>query len=289
MATVTSTPPISIKPQPQFAGILRDHEPYAAGGGDDVANQLNGWFDRLVVQSGIRLAPAMLLALCGCAAILGGGVAFVLAEDLLVVALGALAGFTIPVLVTQFRRSRRQKKMAEQLPPMIDELSRAARTGRSLENCLQLVANDTPSPLGDELKRAKKKTEMGLTVSQAMRELPERTGLVATSILTTAVAVHEQTGGDLVTVLDRLARTLRDRAQFVGRLNAATAASKWTALLMIGLPIFVILPFLLVRNPTYFSDLMSSQWGFIATMTAIVLQVIGSVLVLAILNRSQKA
>lgn len=289
MATAIQSPPPKVKPQPQFAGILRDHEPYALGNRDDLGNRLNGWFDCLVLQSGLRLAPAMLLSLCSCAAIFCGGLAFVLAEDLLAVGLGAAVGFGLPLLVTMFRRSRRQKKMTEQLPPMIDELSRAARTGRSLENCLRLVAGDTPAPLGDELKRATKKMEMGLTVSESMRGLPERTGLVATSILTTALAVHEQTGGDLVSVLDRLSHTLRERAQFVGRLNAATAASKGTAILMVGLPIFVILPFLLLRNPNYFSDLMSSRWGFFATMTAIVLQAIGSFLVLAILNRSQKA
>ena len=289
MSTVTHPRHLKIKANPQFSGILRENRTYGTGASDDVADQLNGWYDRLVLQSGVGVAPGMLLALCCCTAVGGGGLAFVMTEDLLAVALGASVGFVLPIVVTMIQRVRRQKKMAGQLPPMIDELSRAARSGRSLASCLQLVADDTPAPLGDELQRATKKLDLGLTVSESLQDLPQRTGIVATSILKTALAVHEQTGGDLPVVLDRLSRTLRDRAQFIGRLNAATAASKWTALLMIGLPVFVIVPFLLIRNPDYFSDLTSSDWGFAATMTAVGLQVVGSVLVLTILSRSQKA
>jgi tight adherence protein B len=108
------------------------------------------------------------------------------------------------------------------------------------------------------------------------------------SVLTTALAVHEATGGDLVRVLERLARTIRDRAQFLGRLHASTAASKWTALLMLGLPVAIV-GFFLWRDPEYVSNLMDSRWGFRATITAVLLQVIGSLLVLRILSRSQRA
>lgn len=276
-----------VPPRPEFSGILRDHDPFAAGDPDDLSDRFNGWFDRIMLQSGLTIAPTMMLALCGCAAVAGGSVALVLFEDLLAVAIGTLVGFLLPIAAILFQRNRRQQHIAEQLPPMIDELSRAARTGRSLENCLEIVAADTPAPLGDELTRTTRRVKMGLSVSESIRDLPERTGLVATSVLTTALAVHEQTGGDLVGVLDRLSRTLRDRAQFMGRLRAATAASKATAVLMIGLPVAIVL-FFTLRDPDYVSALMASRWGMMTTGLAIVLQVIGSIVVLAILSRSQR-
>jgi tight adherence protein B len=287
MAAHTLTPP-HIKPRPAFAAILKEHEPYSRGDRDDVADRLNGWYDRLMLQSGLAVSPPLMLAMCACTATAGGGLAFVLQENSLAAAVGMLVGFAIPLAVAVTVRARRQKQMAEQLPPAIDELSRAARTGRSLEHCLMMVASDTPAPLGTELTLAAKKMDMGLSVSEAIRELPLRTGLVSMSVLTTALSVHEQTGGDLVHVLDRLSRTLRERALFVGRLKAATAASKGTAILMLVLPVAIV-AFFMWRDPHYITNLVESPWGFRATAVAVVLQGIGSCFVLRILARSQKA
>ncbi|MGD9854441.1 MAG: type II secretion system F family protein [Planctomycetaceae bacterium] len=287
MSTQVLTPS-RIKPRKEFAAILREHEPYGHGGTDNLADRLNGWFDRLMLQSGLGISPPLLLAVCACAAATFGGSAFVLQEEYLATALGALLGFVIPVAAAVSIRSRRQKQMTEQLPPAIDELARAARTGRSLESCLKMIADDTPNPLGAEFKAIAKKLDMGLSVSDAIRELPLRTGLVSTSVLKTALSVHEQTGGDLVHVLERLSRTLRERAQFVGRLQAATAASKGTALLMLSLPIGIV-AFFMWRDPNYFADLLNSRWGLRATLTAVILQIIGSCFILRILSRSQKA
>lgn len=287
MTTQTLTPP-RIVPRKEFAAILKDHEPYAHGDADDLAERLNGWFDRLMLQSGVGISPPMMLALCACSAASFGGLAFVMQEHALASAMGAAFGFITPVIVTVILRARRQKQMTEQLPPAIDELARAARTGRSLESCLKMIAADTPAPLGNEFQSIARRLDMGLSVSEAIRDLPQRTGLISTSVLTTALSVHEQTGGDLVHVLERLSRTLRERAQYLGRLKAATAASKATALLMLVLPIGIV-SFFTWRDPNYFADLLNSPWGFRATMTAVILQVIGSVSIVRILSRSQNA
>lgn len=278
---------LSITRQPEFAGILRDEESFAREDDTSFGNQINGWFDDLMLQSGTGISPGMILALSLCSALTLGGFVFVLQENLLTTALGAGLGGLLPVLTMIFIRSRRQTQISNQLPAMIDELARAAKTGRSLENSLNLVANDTPSPLGDELLYATQKLELGLGVSEALHDLPHRTGVVATSVLVTALSVHMQTGGDLVRVLERLSQTLRDRMQFYGRLKAATAASRATALLMIVLPPAIIV-FFVLRDGTYLTELLESTWGFRVTITAIILEVVGAVWVLRILKSSQK-
>lgn len=275
-------------PQPEFAGILRQQETFAAPGDDSVGNRLNGWFDQLMVQTGWNLVPTVVLMLCLVCGVAFGGAVLVWLDNPLPAAVAALLGGLLPIIAAVVARSARQKKINDQLPGMIDELSRAARTGRSLENCLRMVAHDTPAPLGAELTQCVRKIDLGLPIQAAMAQLPERTGVVSTSILNTALAVHRQTGGDLISVLDRLARTLRDRTQFLGRLNAATTASRLTALLMIGLPP-LILGFFLFRDPAYFDNLLASSWGRATTIAAIILMFVGSVWVLRILSTSQKA
>lgn len=287
MTTQTLTSP-RLGPRKEFAAILRADETYGRGTADDLPDRLNTWFDLLMLQSGLSIAPPMMLGVCACSAVSLAGLAFVLQEELVPTALGLIIGSLAPVLLAVVLRSRRRKQITGQLPPAIDELARAARTGRSLESCLKMIAADTPAPLGVEFRRIAMKLDLGLSVSEATRELPRRTGLIGASVLSTALSVHEQTGGDLVQVLERLARTLRERALFVGRLQAATAASKGTALLMLLLPVGIV-AFFLARDPDYISDLVSSSWGLRATTTAFVLQILGTCCILRILSRSQKA
>lgn len=275
----------AIPRRPEFAAILRDQQEYAVAGRDTMGNRLNGWFDRLMIQSGSELSPAMLLAVCVCAALAVGGLAFVIQENLLTTAIGALFGAAAPLVAAVVIRNRRQAEMLKQLPTMLDELARAARAGRSLEKCLALVADDTQHPLGGELRRCTRRIDLGMSINDALGELPERTGLPSTNIFVSALAVHRETGGDLVKVLERLAHTLRTRIQFQGRLKAATAASRATALLMLVVPP-AVLAFFIFRDPDYLNNLLQSEWGFRVTLIAAALQIIGSIWVLRILKHS---
>ena len=276
-----------ITPRPEFGGILREQETYAESNSDGLGNRINSWFDLLMIQSGIELSPSMVLALSLCSGVAVGGLTFVLQENPISAAIGAFFGFLAPIIVAVIMRSRRQSVMMNQMPPMVDELARAAKTGRSLESCLQVVATDTPAPLGDELRRCTDRIAFGLPLSQALEELPIRTGLVSTSVLATALSVHRETGGDLVHVLQRLSATIRDRIQFQGRLAAATAASRAVAMMMILLPPAIVL-FFIYRDPAYLQKLMDSTWGFRSMVMAIFLQIIGSFAVLRILQSSKQ-
>ena len=273
--------------RPEFAGILRRQETYAVDDSDRFSNRVNAGFDRLMLQAGGELSPAMVLMLCVCCAITLGGLLFVIHENLLTTALAACLGAAIPIVTTIVVRARRQKRILEQMPAMMDELARAAKTGRSLESCLELVAEDTPQPLGGELRRCTKRLQLGMSIGDAMSELPVRTGLTNANVLVTALRVHRESGGDLVRVLERLAQTLRDRIQFQGRLRAATAASRATALLMVIVPPAVLI-FFSFREASYLSNLMESEWGRRATLAAVFLQIIGTIWVFRILKRSNR-
>jgi len=270
-----------------FASILREDEVFSTGESDDVGEKLNGWFDRLIVQAGVEISPTALLMLCLLCGITLAGFVFVWQENLLSTALAVLLGTCLPIATVIVARSRRQVKMLKQMPEMVGELARAARTGRSLEQCFEIVAEDTHAPLGKELQRCSRRMQMGVGISAALDGLPQRTGLVSLNVLATALKVHHQTGGDLVSVLERLSHTIRDRLMFLGRLRAATTASRATAVLMIALPP-AILGFFVFRDPEYLTDLMASSWGRTSIIAAIILQILGSIWIVRILKSSQR-
>jgi len=277
-----------VTPQPEFAGILKEQETFGTGRGEGTADQINSWFDELMLQSGLGISPSAMVALSMCTALAVGGTVFVIQENLLTTAFGALVGFMLPVMFTILARTRRQDKITSQIPPMLEELARAAKTGRSVEQSLEMVAADTPDPLGAELRLATGRVAMGIPLKDALRDLPRRTGLMTLGLMCMSLVIQQQTGGDLVMVLERLSRTVRDRLMFMGRLRAATAASRATAILMIVLPA-AVLAFFVYRKPTYFDELMSSAWGRYTTLIAVILEIVGSIWVMRILKDSEQS
>jgi len=286
--TTNLSPVRPIDVRPEFAGILRNQEQFAGTDDDKTSARINNWFDRLMVQSGTEIASPVLLLLSLLSGLVVGGIVFVVRENPLITAMALPPGFVLPVIAVMIARARRQTKMMDQLPGMIDELARAAKTGRSIEQCFHLIAEDTAQPLGSELQLCSRKMQMGMDLASALGDLPSRTGLTTLNILVTTLAVHQQTGGDLVQVLERLSHTVRDRLLFLGRLRAATIASRATAVLMIVLPPGVV-TFFAIRDPQYISDLMSSGWGRAVTILAVALQILGTAWVLRILKQTQRA
>ncbi len=277
----------TIDRRPEFSGLLKEDTQFARGQSDGVGESVNGWFDRLMIQSGIRTSPAVWLGLCLVTALAIGGTIFVATERPFVTAMAAIAGLLLPIGLAITARSRRQKAIMDQLPGMADELARLARSGRNLEHSFRLVAGDTPSPLGDELRVSARRIEMGLDVGSAVKDLAARTGVSTLTMFSSALSVHQDTGGDLISVMERLATAVRDRLHFVSRQRAATIASRMGAVMMVVIPILVM-GFYLFRDPNYFNSLLSSFWGRLSLWLGVILQFIGCFLVFRILSRSAR-
>jgi len=133
--------------------------------------------------------------------------------------------------------------------------------------------------------------EAGWTVGFMLVGFDKETAIAtgfAVNILTTTLSVHQQTGGDLVCVLERLAQTIRDRLLYLGRLRTATIGSRATATLMLLLPIGIV-AFFVFRDPNYLTELLATPWGKRLTLTAIALQLIGSAWIWRIFRNSQRA
>ncbi|MDG1894198.1 MAG: type II secretion system F family protein [Fuerstiella sp.] len=193
----------------------------------------------------------------------------------------------VPIAVAMGLRTRRQTQIMEQMPGMAESLARAARTGRNVAHSFRAVAADTPAPLGDELRLVVRRTEMGMDLGTAVRDLTERTGVTTLTMFSSAVGVHQDTGGDLIQVLERLATAVRDRLHFVNRMRAATVASRLGAIMMLVVPPLVVLFFTMSREK-YVADLLGSFWGRPSLGLAVTLQIVGGLIVFRILRRSAR-
>ena len=121
-----------IEPRPEFAKIVRIDDTYAAPDSVSTAAEINGRFDRLIIQSGTSTAPGVVLRLCLLAGITCGGTIFVATDNLLGTAAGLAVGVALPITALAWMRMQRQRTLRRQLPVLIDGLLQAARQGRGL-------------------------------------------------------------------------------------------------------------------------------------------------------------
>ncbi|MFY8057297.1 MAG: type II secretion system F family protein, partial [Planctomycetaceae bacterium] len=263
-----------------FSGLLKEEIGFNEGTGG-TADAVNGWFDSLMLQSGIQTAPSVWLALCVLSGISCGGLFFVLTDRLVMSSVMAALGLLLPIVYALVLKSRRQARIMQQLPLMAEEMARFARTGRNVEHAFMMLAADTPSPLGNELRVSARRIEMGMDVGSACRDLVQRTGVTTLTMFTAALSVNQETGGDLIQVLERLSTAIRDRLHFVARQRAATISSRLGSVMMITVPIIVI-GFYVARDPAYLDKLFASGWGRSSFWTAVALQLVGSLIVFRI-------
>jgi len=219
--------------------------------------------------------------------IASGGLFFVLTDRLVMSSVTAALGLLLPIVYALVLRSRRQAQIMQQLPLMSEEMARFARTGRNVEHAFMMLAADTPSPLGNELRVSARRIEMGMDVGSACRDLVSRTGVTTLTMFTAALSVNQETGGDLIQVLERLSTAIRDRLHFVARQRAATISSRLGSVMMITVPVIVI-GFYVARDPQYLDKLFASGWGRSSFWTAVALQVVGSLIVFRILSRTSR-
>lgn len=248
----------------------------AEGGIDD-------WFFTLVEQSGSRLDRPTATALVAACAISGCAIPLALWDSMLGAALGMLALVSCPILVWMFHRHRRRKSMRKHLPETLDLIADALHGGRTLEQAAEMVAAETPGPLGQEFAFAAAQMQLGHASTAVMDRMVRRIPLAEFRILATAVLVHQRTGGNLALLAQRMAAASRDRAQFAGHLSAVSASGRLSA---IGLCAGAFMALLLITwiQPGYLEKFLTHDLGPVLLLAAATLQTLGLIWVWRILR-----
>jgi tight adherence protein B len=232
--------------------------------------------EKLLAQTDLRATVAQFLAwsvLGGCAGLLGG----------LLLGLGPLAvatAFTaasVPFMALFASRVRRSSRVSEQLPEALDMLSRSLRAGHALSGAFETVAKEMPEPVAVEFGRVFEAQRLGIVLDRALFEMTERVpGNGDVRMLTVAVTIQRETGGNLAEIFSSLADTIRARYRFFGKLKSLTAEGRASAAVLAILP-FVTMAGLKIVNPRYLSQLTHEAGGHLALAYAAVSWLVGVV------------
>ena len=194
--------------------------------------------------AGMRIAPQnFVFVLAGVALTLWIGLLAFFRPSLVldVLLLVACAGLTL-FGGRSHLRSRRTKRIAmfqDQLEGALRTLSGGVRVGLGIRQALVLTSEQSREPVKTEFMRVVGLSNLGWSILDAFDQMAARMTNTETAVLARVIRVQAQTGGDLGSVLDGLAGTIRDRRRLRRRVKAITAQGRATAWLLGLLPLAI--------------------------------------------------
>jgi tight adherence protein B len=173
--------------------------------------------------------------------------------------LGLLLGAT-PFLYVLQKRRQRFNKFEEELPEALNLMVSALRAGHSLVAALGLVGSESPDPIGSEFKICCDEQNYGLELRTALDNLVSRVPLQDMRIVTTAILIQKESGGNLAEVLDKTAYVIRERFRLKRQVRIHTAQGRLTGWILSFLPIVLGIALYFV-NPDHMSLLWKRDIG----------------------------
>jgi tight adherence protein B len=215
-----------------------------------------------------------------------GAVGFVVGllrgSALLGIGLGAVGAY-LPIIWVRIAVQRRQRAITEQLPDFLTLLVGALRAGYGLTQALEMLVEQLPPPTSVELGRVMRAVGLGLPVQQALTDMAERVGTDDMDLVTTAVTVQYDMGGNLAQTLEVIGDTVRDRIRMKREIRVLTAQQRLTGYILAVLPVAVGFG-LFAINPVYFMGLFGPGWIRFLPLVAVVMQVIGFIVIRRIVD-----
>ena len=265
----------SKKPTESTMGLLKG----SLVEGEHWTDKLNQLFpiSKMLEQSGTDITIEKLIALTFGSAIVTAGVCFYLlpAKFSLLSIIAGLIVAPLPLLYVRWQRNKRMDQFGRQLPAAMDLMSQALRAGQSLPAAIQLVGTQVPEPLGPEFHHAFEQQNLGVAITDTLRDMTARIPNLDLQFFATAVILQRQTGGDLAEILDKISHLTRERYQIKGQIQALTGEGRMSGIVLLGLPPVLFLV-MMKLNYEYVLTLFEHPVGQMMLAGAIVMQFIGA-------------
>jgi tight adherence protein B len=217
-----------------------------------------------IAQAGLQISPVIFYLMSFVSATVLGFAAFVSinAAFALYVAGAAVlvGGIGLPRWVLNFLSKRRQKSFIKELPNSIDIIVRGVKTGLPLNDCIGIIANESPEPIRSEFAKIVEEQRIGVTLGQGIERMYDRMPLQEVNFLSIVITIQQSAGGNLAEALQNLSNVLRERKKLEAKVVAFSQEAKSSAAIIGALPILVM-GVVYMSNPGYIMLLFDEPLG----------------------------
>ncbi|MBS0244068.1 MAG: type II secretion system F family protein, partial [Proteobacteria bacterium] len=193
---------------------------------------------------------------------------------------GAL-GF--PRWLLSFLTKKRQKKFTNEFANAIDVVVRGVKSGLPLNECLGIIARESPSPIREEFQEIVEQSRVGVPLQDAFDRTMQRMPLAEMKFFAIVIGIQQQAGGNLSEALGNLSGVLRDRKKLSMKVAALSAEAKASAMVLGALP-FIVMCMVYVSAPNYIAILFGTKMGKFMLMGAAVWMTMGILMMRKMIN-----
>lgn len=216
-------------------------------------------------QAGLDIAPRTFWIISAVVGLLTGAGIILSFQPSPIVQLGAVAGgfvgmFGIPRWFLGRLIKKRQAKFLRELANALDVVVRGVKTGLPLNECLQIIARESPEPIASEFREVTEQQRVGVTLSEALLRLTQRMPLPEVKFLSIVIGIQQQSGGNLSEALGNLSGVLRDRIRMQMKVKAMSSEASASAAVLASLPFFVT-SMIYLASPDYIMPLFMTKSG----------------------------
>jgi tight adherence protein B len=243
----------------------------------------------LIAQAGIKVSPLLFWIYSAIAGLVLGSIAFVvLAGDPAKALIGAAMGFFIglfglPRWWLGMLVGGRQKKFSNQLADAIDIIVRGVKSGLPLNQCMRIIAAETPEPLRSEFQQLVDAQAMGVPLDQSLQRMYDHMPLAEVNFFAIVLVIQQKTGGNLSESLGNLSTVLRARKLMKEKVKALSAEAKASAMIIGALPLMVM-GLVYVTRPSYVMILFTDPVGQMILMGCVVMMSLGTFIMHRMVN-----
>lgn len=196
-----------------------------------------------------------------------------------VVTLGfCLIGAALPILMIKFKKNKRMNLFNKQLVEALTIMCNCLKTGFTFQTAMESVAKEMSDPIATEFERMLRETKLGLTLENSLEQMVKRTENKDLELISNAVLIQRQVGGNLAEILESISQTIHERIKIADEIKVLTATGRISGYIIGLLPVFILLILMLI-NPSYIEELFTTSEGRIALGICVVLELIGFTIV----------
>jgi tight adherence protein B len=148
-----------------------------------------------------------------------------------------VAGPAIAMSLVRARRRRFRAALAAAAPVVARAFADALSAGYAVRGAMEVVASSVPGAAGHELGKAARALRLGTGTEAVLEDLRRRAGTPAWDAMIAGILLQRDAGGDLPALLRDLALALEAAARQDRDALAATAQARFTARIVLVLPI----------------------------------------------------
>lgn len=240
--------------------------------------ELTPYLSRLLAQGAVNWSAGRLVTASAVCFAIPSYLIYARFNSFLISILVGLVSGSLPLVWATYKRRKRFSKFEETLPEALDMMVSALRAGHSLIAAMSLVGRECPDPVGGEFKICFEEQNYGLELKQALDNLLTRVPLQDLKIVSTAIMIQKESGGNLAEVLDKTSHVIRERFRLKRQIMVHTAQGRLTGWVLTGIPVVLGVAMYFV-NPGMISILWKSPLGVELLWGAAGLTILGGIII----------